>query len=64
MMIGYDVLPKGIDILSKPALIDFNDTDPKYKGPYKMTVILVGYRYLIKALNSERSYKYGHDQLK
>lgn len=38
--------------------------DPKYKGPFKIAELLDGDRYLIKALNSNRSYKYAHDRLR
>lgn len=38
--------------------------DPKYKGPFKIAELLEGDRYLIKALNSNRSYKYAHDRLR
>lgn len=38
--------------------------DPKYKGPFKVTEVLEGDRYVLKALNSNRTYKYAHDRLR
>lgn len=38
--------------------------DPKYKGPFKVTEILEGDRYTLRALNSNRTYKYAHDRLR
>lgn len=37
---------------------------PKFKGPYKVTELLDGDRYLLKALNSNRTYKYAHDRIR
>lgn len=37
--------------------------DPKYKGPFRILEILDGDRYLLKALNSNRTYKYPHEHL-
>ncbi|KAL0870702.1 hypothetical protein ABMA27_005644 [Loxostege sticticalis] len=34
--------------------------DPKYKGPFKVIELLDGDRYLLKALDSRRTYKYAH----
>lgn len=38
--------------------------DPKYKGPFVVSEILEGDRYVLKSLNSNRSYKYSHDRLR
>lgn len=36
----------------------------KFKGPYEVTEVLDGDRYLLKALDSKRTYKYAHDRLR
>ncbi|XP_061385253.1 LOW QUALITY PROTEIN: uncharacterized protein LOC133320633 [Danaus plexippus] len=38
--------------------------DPKFKGPYLIAQLLCGDRYLLKALDSKRTYKYAHDRLR
>lgn len=38
--------------------------EPKFKGPYLVAQVLDGDRYLLKALNSKRMYKYAHDRLR
>lgn len=38
--------------------------EPKYKGPYLVAQVLDGDRYLLKALNSNRTYKYAHDRIR
>jgi transposase InsO family protein len=38
--------------------------DPKFKGPFKVVDVLAGDRYTLKALNSNRTYKYAHDRLR
>ncbi|XP_013133947.1 PREDICTED: uncharacterized protein LOC106099826 [Papilio polytes] len=38
--------------------------EPKFKGPYRVVELLDGDRYLLKALDSNRTYKYAHDRLK
>lgn len=38
--------------------------DPKFKGPFQVVEVLEGDRYLLKSLNSRRTYKYAHDRLK
>lgn len=38
--------------------------DPEYKDPFRIAEIIDADRYLIKALNSNRSYKNEHDRLK
>ncbi|XP_047543250.1 uncharacterized protein LOC125075584 [Vanessa atalanta] len=38
--------------------------DSKYKGPFKVIEVLDGDRYMLKALNSKRTYKYAHDRLR
>lgn len=46
--------------------IERNQTklDPKYKGPFKVVEVFDGNRYVLKALNSRRTYKYVHDRLR
>lgn len=38
--------------------------DPKYKGPFKVIEVLAGDRYVLRALDSNRTYKYAHDRLR
>lgn len=38
--------------------------DAKFKGPFKIVEVLDGDRYTLKALNSNRTYKYAHDRLR
>lgn len=38
--------------------------DPKYKGPFQVIELLDGDRYMLKALDSKRTYKYAHDRLR
>lgn len=38
--------------------------EQKYRGPFKVVQLLEGDRYLLKALNSNRTYKYAHDRLR
>lgn len=38
--------------------------DPKYRGPFRVIEVLDGDRYVLKALNSNRTYKYAHDRLR
>lgn len=38
--------------------------DPKFKGPFEVIEVLDGDRYNLKALNSNRTYKYAHDRLR
>lgn len=38
--------------------------DPKYKGPFKIIDVLEGDRYVVKALNCNRTYKYSHDRIR
>ncbi|XP_060807732.1 uncharacterized protein LOC132903434 [Amyelois transitella] len=38
--------------------------DPKFKGPFKIIEVLDGDRYLLKSLNSNRTYKYPHDRVR
>lgn len=38
--------------------------DPKYRGPFRVIEVLDGDRYVLKALNSKRTYKYAHDRLR
>ncbi|CAF4941854.1 unnamed protein product [Pieris macdunnoughi] len=38
--------------------------DSKYKGPFKVSEVIDGDRYLIKALDSKRTFKYAHDHLR
>ncbi|KAJ2952278.1 hypothetical protein O0L34_g4558 [Tuta absoluta] len=38
--------------------------DPKYKGPFRVIEVLEGDRYTLKALNTNRTYKYAHDRLR
>lgn len=38
--------------------------EPKFKGPYQVAEVLDGDRYLLKALNSNRTYKYAHDRIR
>lgn len=38
--------------------------DPKFRGPFKVTEVFDGNRYVLKALNCNRTYKYAHDRLK
>lgn len=38
--------------------------DPKFKGPFKVIEILEGDRYVLKGLDSKRTYKYAHDRLR
>lgn len=38
--------------------------DPKFKGPFKVIEVLEGDRYVLKALNCKRTYKYAHDRLR
>ncbi|KAI5754471.1 hypothetical protein M8J77_008825 [Diaphorina citri] len=37
---------------------------PKFRGPLQIVEVLEHDRYLLKALNSNRTYKYAHDKLK
>uniref|UniRef100_A0A0A9WJF5 Uncharacterized protein n=1 Tax=Lygus hesperus TaxID=30085 RepID=A0A0A9WJF5_LYGHE len=37
---------------------------PKFKGPYQIIEVLENDRYLLKAFNSNRTYKYAHDRLR
>ncbi|BET03422.1 multicellular organismal development [Nesidiocoris tenuis] len=37
---------------------------PKFRGPFKVVRVLDGDRYLLKPMNSNRTYKYAHDRLK
>lgn len=37
---------------------------PKFRGPFKVIDVLDGDRYLLKSLNSNRTYKYAHDQVR
>lgn len=38
--------------------------DAKYKGPFKVSEVLDGDRYILRSLSSNRSYKYAHDRLR
>lgn len=38
--------------------------EPKFKGPYQVAEVLEGDMYLLKALNSNRMYKYAHDRIR
>lgn len=38
--------------------------EPKFKGPYQVAEVLDRDRYLLKALNSNRTYKYAHDRIR
>lgn len=38
--------------------------EPKFKGPYVIRELLDGDRYLLKALDSTRTYKYAHDRIR
>lgn len=38
--------------------------EPKFKGPYRVVQLLDGDRYLLKALNSNRTFKYAHDRVR
>lgn len=38
--------------------------DQKFRGPFKITEVLAGDRYHLKALNCNRTYKYAHDRLR
>lgn len=38
--------------------------EPKFKGPFRVVELLDGDRYLLKALNSNRTYKYAHDRVR
>ncbi|KAL4706307.1 hypothetical protein ACJJTC_004916 [Scirpophaga incertulas] len=38
--------------------------DPKYKGPFFVSQILDGDRYVLKSLNCNRYFKYSHDRLR
>lgn len=38
--------------------------DPKFRGPFKVIQVLDNDRYVLKALNSKRTYKYAHDRLR
>ncbi|KAJ0179621.1 hypothetical protein K1T71_005333 [Dendrolimus kikuchii] len=38
--------------------------DPKFKGPFRIMEVLEGDRYVLKAINSKRTYKYAHDRLR
>jgi transposase InsO family protein len=38
--------------------------DPKFRGPFVISEILEGDRYILKTLDDKRSYKYSHDRLK
>lgn len=38
--------------------------DPKYKGPFKVTEVLDGDRYVVKSLNCNRTYKYARDRMR
>jgi hypothetical protein len=38
--------------------------DPKFRGPFVISEILEGDRYILKTLDGKRSYKYSHDRLK
>lgn len=38
--------------------------DPKFRGPFRVTEVLEGNRYVLKALNTNRTYKYAHDRLR
>lgn len=38
--------------------------DPKFKGPFCITETLDGDRYVLKALNGNRTYKYSHERLR
>lgn len=37
---------------------------PKFRGPFQIIDVLEGDRYLLKALGSNRTYKYAHDRLR
>lgn len=36
--------------------------DTKYKGSFKVVEVLEGDRYILRTLNSRRTYKYAHDR--
>ncbi|GBP21234.1 Transposon Tf2-6 polyprotein [Eumeta japonica] len=38
--------------------------DPKFRGPFKIVELLDGDRYLLKAIDSNRTYKYAHERLR
>jgi hypothetical protein len=38
--------------------------DPKFRGPFVISEILEGDRYILKTLDGKQSYKYSHDRLK
>ena len=38
--------------------------DPKYKGPFKVTELLDGDRYVVKSLSCNRTYKYALDRMR
>lgn len=38
--------------------------DPKYRGPFKVVELLMGDRYKLKSLDSNRTYVYAHDRLR
>ncbi|CAG9137741.1 unnamed protein product [Plutella xylostella] len=38
--------------------------DAKFRGPLKIIEVLDGDRYLLKSLNSKRTYKYSHDRVR
>ncbi|GBP51867.1 Transposon Tf2-11 polyprotein [Eumeta japonica] len=38
--------------------------DPKFRGPFKIVELLDGDRYLLKAIDSNRTYQYAHERLR
>lgn len=38
--------------------------DPKFRGPFKVIEVLDGDRYLLKAIDTNRTYKYAHERLR
>lgn len=38
--------------------------DPKFRGPFVVTEVLEGDRYVLKSLSNKRTYKYAHENLR
>ncbi|XP_071877645.1 uncharacterized protein [Bombus fervidus] len=61
-----NVRQQAIQNIENSANEERNQTilDPKFKGPFVISEILEGDRYILKTLDGERWYKYSHDRLK
>jgi hypothetical protein len=60
-VVKYNV---GDFVLKKNEERNQTKLDPKFRGPFVISEILEGDRYILKTLDGKRSYKYSHDRLK